>query len=776
MIRGTRTAVVVWVIVMIAGGYWLVRNLVVTTDLSAFLPPAATRAQEVLVGQLRSGLASRLLLIGIEGGNEAALAGASRRLADRLAASGLFETVANGDPARAARERETLFATRYALSPGVVAQRFSAEGLRVALHEEVELLGSPLGMISRRTLPADPTGELRRLANAMVGAGGPPTRHGAWISADGKRALLVAETRAAGFDIDAQARAADSVRSAFAQVASAGMDLRLSGPGLAAVAARASIEGDAERATLVSMIGVLLILCVVYRSAVPVALSALPALSGILIGVSAVSLYFGPVHGITLAFGAILIGEAVDYPTYLYAQAARGEPLESTLARIGPTLRLAVLTTACGAIAMLLSSFRGLAQLGLLTLVGVGASGLVTRFVLPALTPASALQNKLVKVPFEGASPARIGGASLWFVLLPVLASAAVLIAKGDRLWDDDLANLSPLSSETKALDAELRAQLGAPDVRYLLVIAAADREQALQKSEGLMVLLDRAVERGWIARYDIAARYLPSQKMQAQRRAALPDAKTLAANLEQAMHELPFRSDLFAPFVADVERARHAPPLNVETWRGTAFAPRLERLLAAGAKGWLAFAPVSGVRNGPALDRAIRASNDPDVLLLDLKGEADGLVAGYRLESLKLFALGVLCIVLVVYAGLRNVVASLRVLVPVLAAALLDVATLIATRTGLTVFHLVSLLLVIGVGLNYGLFFNRGQWDPGEKSLTRLSLVVASLATLCGSIALTTCSTPVLRAIGTTIAIGTVYAFLFAAFFARPDAPPGRG
>ena len=99
MIRGARTAVAVWLIVMIAGGYWLVRHLVVTTDLSAFLPPAATRAQEVLIGQLRSGLASRLLLIGIEGGNEAALAGVSRQLADRLVASGLFETVANGDPA-----------------------------------------------------------------------------------------------------------------------------------------------------------------------------------------------------------------------------------------------------------------------------------------------------------------------------------------------------------------------------------------------------------------------------------------------------------------------------------------------------------------------------------------------------------------------------------------------------------------------------------------------------------------------------------------------------
>ena len=100
-------------------------------------------------------------------------------------------------------------------------------------------------------------------------------------------------------------------------------------------------------------------------------------------------------------FAAILIGEAVDYPTYLYAQAGRGEALETTLARIGATLRLAVLTTACGALSMLLSSFNGLAQLGLLTIAGVIVAGLVTRWVLPALTPARILERKLVRLPFD---------------------------------------------------------------------------------------------------------------------------------------------------------------------------------------------------------------------------------------------------------------------------------------------------------------------------------------------------------------------------------------
>lgn len=761
-----RLAVAIWLAALVASGYWIARHLSVTTDLSAFLPPAATRVQEVLVGQLRAGVASRLLLIGIEGADEAALAKASRELAQRLDASGAFGTVANGEPERLARERERLFALRYALSPGVRAERFSAEGLRAAMQEELEALASPLGMFTRRTLPADPTGEMRRLAAQLAGAEGPALRQGVWMSADGRRALLAAETRAAGFDLDAQERAAGLVRSLFAGIAPPGAALRLAGPGLAGAAARATIERDARRATLAALLGVVLLLGTVYRSVLPVLLSGLPALTGMAIGVAAVSLWFGQLHGITLGFAAILIGEAVDYPTYLYAQVARGEALAQTAARIGPTLRLAVLTTCCGAIAMLLSSFRGLAQLGLLTMVGVAVAGLVTWLVLPALTPARALEGKLTRLPFE--SLASVPGPRRWLAALLVAAALPVIAVHSGRLWDDDLGNLSPVPEPTIALDTELRAQLGAPDLRHLLAVTAPDREAALQKSEALQPLLERAVAEGWIGGYDLAARYLPSRRTQETRRAALPERATLAARLAQAQRGLPFRDGLFAPFLADVERARGAAPLDTDAWRGTALASRLEALLAPGAKDWMALVPLASLRDAEALRAALRAHGDAGVLLIDLKREADALVAGYRAESVRLVLIGLLCMAALLYAGLRDLGLTLRVLAPALGAALLCVATLLAAGVRLSVVHLVALLLVIGVGLNYALFFNRRPAAEGESALTRLSLVVAGLASLCAALALATGSTPVLRAIGATIALGTVYAFLLAALLAR--------
>jgi predicted exporter len=177
---------------------------------------------------------------------------------------------------------------------------------------------------------------------------------------------------------------------------------------------------------------------------------------------------------------------------------------------------------------------------------------------------------------------------------------------------------------------------------------------------------------------------------------------------------------------------------------------------------------PLAAVRDAEALSAALRAHGENTVLHIDLKREADALVAGYRLESLRLFALGLACIAALVFAGLRDGAATLRVLAPALAAALLTVATLLAFGSRLTIVHLVALLLVIGIGLNYALFFNRRAADGAERALTRLSLVAASLTTLCAALALTACSTPVLRAIGVTILAGTLYAFLASALLAR--------
>ncbi len=98
-----------------------------------------------------------------------------------------------------------------------------------------------------------------------------------------------------------------------------------------------------------------------------------------------------------------------------------------------------------------------------------------------------------------------------------------LLGAQRGRLWSDDLASLSPIAASERALDEQLRRDIGAPDVRYLVVVDAADADAALAGSEQIAVRLDAAVAQGRLAGFESPAAYLPSSAAQRARQAAIP-------------------------------------------------------------------------------------------------------------------------------------------------------------------------------------------------------------------------------------------------------------
>jgi predicted exporter len=152
----------------------------------------------------------------------------------------------------------------------------------------------------------------------------------------------------------------------------------------------------------------------------------------------------------------------------------------------------------------------------------------------------------------------------------------------------------------------------------------------------------------------------------------------------------------------------------------------------------------------------------------VDLKQISADMLDGFRREALRQSALGALLIVALLVAGLRSLRRAARVVAPVAAALPLTVALLVAMGQRMGVFHLVALLLVLGIGLNYALFFERPPADEAERSRTRLALALCSTSTVVTFGCLALSATPVLRAIGGTVAIGAVLSLVLAALWAR--------
>ncbi|MDH3320123.1 MAG: MMPL family transporter, partial [Betaproteobacteria bacterium] len=513
-----------------------------TADLTAFLPRTPSPAQQLLVDQLRDGAVGRVMLIAIEGADAAARAALSRDLGARLRADPRFAHIANGAAQGMERERALLFDHRYVLSPTVTPERFSAEGLREAIEETLDLVASSAGGLAQALLPRDPTGEMARLAVTQLAEGPRPALSGGvWASRDGERALLLARTAAAGADTDAQEAAMQAVADAFDTAAkrtdSPQARLRMTGASVFAVESRATIKREVARVALLGVALIAALLLWAYRSPTALLLGLLPVLTGALVGVAAVALGFGVVHGVTLGFGATLIGEAVDYAIYLFVQTgAAHASRDAWLAEFWPTIRLGVFTSMIGFAALLLSGFPGLAQLGLYSVCGLAAAALFTRFVLPLLLPAGFRVRELSALGERFARWRAAAGRWRW--LVPVLCAAAVLVLFTQRgaLWATDLSGLSTINAEDQAFDGRLRADLGAADARYLAVATGRDEQEALRAAERVAAALRPLVAQGVIAGFDSPARYLPSDATQEARAASLPDPRELRARLAQAL------------------------------------------------------------------------------------------------------------------------------------------------------------------------------------------------------------------------------------------------
>ncbi len=757
-----------------------------TADLSAFLPSHPTAEQQMLMDQLKDGLASRLILVGIDGNDPQTRATLSKTIAKALRSNPAFVSVNNGEEVTAELDRKYLFNNRYLLSPAVTPEHFSTEGLRAAISDSIDQIASPAGLLTKSLLPHDPTGEMLQLLDALSGASHPDMFEGAWASRDGNTALLLFQTRAEGSDTDAQKLAMQAIQTEFDHAVnvsgiSAQAKLVMSGPGVFSVIARDTIKMQVRIIFIVSSVLIALLLLAVYRSKTALLLGFLPVATGVLAGIASVSLAFGVVHGITLGFGTALIGEAVDYSIYLFMQTEHGGDKEQNrkkwVATVWPTVRLGVLTSVFGFASLLMSGFPGLAQLGLYSVAGLFAAAAMTRYVLPYLLPANFNIQDFSKSGKRLAHYAKSASILRWPAILLVLASSVIVYQHHDRLWNTELSALSPVSAADQALDARLRTGMGAPDVRYVIVLSGDSQETVLGNTEKISLTLQDLVDKGQLASFDTASHYLPSQATQQARLNSLPDAAELKSRLNTAVKDLPIKAALLDPFQQDIASIRTKPLLQRSDLQDTSMAMALDAMLLQQGQRWSSLVPLTAPAgsdiDAAQIRQALSDAKVANVLFVDMKAESNRLYSSYMQEAILLSLAGVLAIIGLLLFALRSFKQLLAIIIPLVAAVLTVMAGLALVGQQLIILHLIGLLLIVAIGSNYALFFNPNHTSDKQSisSQTYASLLFANVATVLGFGLLAFSTVPVLQAMGVTVAPGVILALIFSAVFARKAA-----
>ncbi len=719
-------------------------RLQISFDISAFFPQETELAHEVLLEQFRNGPGSRILVLGISGADHERRAEISDELRSKLAGETMFSAVMNGELSDEIDAPPEPVASYFLLMRDL---EYSKTALQSAIDSRLQDLAFGGGTAMLKLIARDPylatLDILERLAPASMTGD-------MWFAKDGS-AVLMLETRATAVDLAAQAEAVARVREVFSGIAgSAELALEMTGAGAFGVELQKTIRAEAQKRSALATIALLLVLFLFYRKPRYLLLASLPIGMGFLVGLAAVSLMFDSVHGITLAFGFTLMGVAIDYPLHLFSHADDGSG-KAAIGRIWPTMLLGALSTAIAYIALAFSGSDGLAQLGVFTAAGVIVAVLVTRTWLPDLLGADAS-------PVSGDVTAGDIALNFWPALAMLVVAVFVVSKAGSgNLWDDRLTSLSPVSAERLLRDNILRSAAGTPDMRYQIVVHDSSLESLLIKSEQVDVQLQLAVDDGLLAGWQSVTQVLGSSVTQERRRAAIPDDATLREELAGILADTPFRPDAFDAFALSARNSADLPPLTAETFQATPLKSWLDTHLFQVGEQWVAMVSLNNPSTD-ALSQRVQTFGD-GVLMMDLKETSAELMKDYRGGAITTVSLAALIILAMLWYQRRQAVQVIWITLTVISVLTATIAIVVLLHGQLTVIHLVALLLVMGLGLDYALFLSRTE-TRGERRATDKAVLACAVSTTLAFGLLAGSSIPVLKFLGLTVASGSALSY----------------
>lgn len=577
--------------------------------------------------------------------------------------------------------------------------------------------------------------------------------------------LVAGELSGSSYDDSVQRQVVAGVRDAEGDLRASfpEVDVLRTGTVFYAAAARASAEREVDIIGAGSLIGMLVLLFLVFRSVRPLLLGLLSVGFGIVAAVVATVAVYGEIHLIALVFGASLIGEAIDYAIQYFAAhlgaGAGWEPMAG-LRRIAPGLSVALGTSLLGYGALMLAPFPALSQIALFALVGLFSAWLTVFLLLPYLLqrPARRDPDAAMAVPqrFLVWWQARV---SQRMCLLLALGVLAVSVPGWLRLsGNDDVHLLVTRPADLLAQEEKIRELTGFGNGSQFFLVEGASEDAVLANEERLAERLVALQAAGEITGVQRVSAFVPSPARQRENRTRWESGVFAdTERLTQLLSDAGLRDEVGVRLIGDFAASK-GQVLRVGEWLETPIAAPFRYLwFGQTANGAASVVQPQGVRDVERLHAA--TSGLAGVTLVDKAASVSRLFHDYRkwgwawLAAAASLVYGVLCL----RYGPR--LAAVMLLPTALAMALVQ-GVFGYLGIALTLFNLMGLMLVMGVGVNYAIFLREG----GLRTAATLAGVLLSAGTTLLSFGLLAFSSmPALSGFGLTLLLGIAIAVMFA-------------
>ncbi len=569
-------------------------------------------------------------------------------------------------------------------------------------------------------------------------------------------AVLIYRIAGSAFSLALQARVHDGVNAAIVALAQSHPQARVRRAGVVVHAATAARRAQDEVSLIGvgSTLGVALFSLLAFRGWRPLALLMLPIGVGTLWAVMLTAALFEHLHLLTLVFGSSLIGVAVDYAEHGLCASLEGEkePLQR-YKELAPGMTVALATTVFAYLGLLLTPFPGLAQMAAFSAIGITAAWLCVMLWFPFIAPRSVRAGPATRLLewFGARWPRwranRTGGCVLLLGCVAIAVSLVLLRT------NDDVRALAGTDAGLLAEHIEVARVLRLPSPAQLFIVSGKDADEVLAREEVLSTQLRDMQAQGHLAGFDVISDWLPSEARQHARQAAVAPLHS-----EAVLGALRGALELDADW---------APPpatqaiMRIDDALASPLAPLLRGLwLGRGGDGKYASVVLLKGLSGAADSARLAALAGESVRWVDKPAEISRLFGRYRVRLGWLLALAYAVTFPLLWLRYRE--RTWRIMLPVLLASAGTLAALAVIGVPLQLLVVLGLLLVLGTGIDYGVFID--EMRGHTHAFVAISL--AAITTLISFGLLSLSTTPALRAFGLTILIGNGLVWLLAPCF----------
>ncbi|TDR30751.1 MMPL family transporter [Hydromonas duriensis] len=573
---------------------------------------------------------------------------------------------------------------------------------------------------------------------------------------DGKKyQILFYQSVDEGLSLDANSQLLDILEQIKHSIAQDNSNVLVHMAGIPLHVAAATKQANYEVSLFgsISTVAVLILLWLAYRSIRATLAVTLSLAYGMLLAFFVTLFVFGEVHILTLVFGTSLIGVAEDFGFHFLA--ARQNMRQSHMAvvkkHIAPGMFFAFSTTILSYLFLGFPPFPALRQIAVFSATGITGAAAFVWVLFPLLFKQMGEPTQLNKLfarswrvyihlAFHFSTKAKVL-AGLGFVLL-------IVISLSRLTFKDDLRQLQN-SPQWLLEEQRLVGQVLRESNSQFLLITAPSEQQLLEKEEQLRSVLEPTLSSFPNIHYRAISEWIPSiQRQRDNETIAIQKFKSIKDRL--GLTKEPIESTYITPTEA---LSQPFAAILKSQWLGEQTDGR-----------WASVVNILGPINASQLKTIENSTQKMDgVIWVDSVAQYSQLLAKYRNIIITLLILSYLATWFLLRARYNR--HAWLILLPPALSSLLTLVVLSWLGISVQLFTVLPLLLVLGMGVDYGIFLVEHVKEQEKMWMVTCLSTISTILSL-GMLGFS--QTPALHVLGLSLGLGVTFSCVLAAFVGK--------